>query len=206
MSLLNLLKQAQGGQGLGQLAGQLGLDEAKTSQLTELLAPAIGSAAKQRAQTGGLQDLLGSLQGEAQGEMFDNVAQATAPQGQAQGMDFLKNLLGSEEATQGVAQEAAAQTGIDFGDVMKLLPALGAMAQGGLQKNLPDSSIGDMLGGLSAGGQQSGGGLMGMIGGLLGGAKNTNQSGGLDLSMLTNLLDADGDGSALDDVIGKFMK
>jgi len=46
---------------------------------------------------------------------------------------------------------------------------------------------------------------MGMIGGLLGSSKG-GQSSGPDLSMLTNMLDADGDGSAMDDILGKFMK
>ena len=32
------------------------------------------------------------------------------------------------------------------------------------------------------------------------------QGGGFDLSALNNLLDADGDGSAMDDILGKFMR
>ena len=38
MSLMNLLQQAQGGQGLGQLASQFGLDESKATELSQLLA------------------------------------------------------------------------------------------------------------------------------------------------------------------------
>ena len=47
-----------------------------------------------------------------------------------------------------------------------------------------------------------------MIGGLLGGKKPGAQAqdGGFDLSSLNNLLDADGDGSAMDDILGKFMR
>ena len=54
MSIMKLLQQAQGGQGIAQLAAQLGLDEAKANQLTGMLAPVIGSAAKQRAESGAL--------------------------------------------------------------------------------------------------------------------------------------------------------
>lgn len=46
MSIFKLLQQAQGGQGLSELAGQLGLDKGTADQLTQMLAPAIGSAAK----------------------------------------------------------------------------------------------------------------------------------------------------------------
>ena len=65
MSLMNLLNQAQGGQGLGNLAKQLGMEEEQAGGLASMLAPAIGSAAKKRAEGGGLGSLLGQLQGQA---------------------------------------------------------------------------------------------------------------------------------------------
>jgi len=79
MSLMNLLQQAQGGQGLAQLASQFGIDEAQAGKLTEMLAPTIGQAAKQKAQSGGLEGLLGALHGESQGALFDDAAAAAAP-------------------------------------------------------------------------------------------------------------------------------
>ena len=202
MSLMNLLQQAQGGQGLGQLASQFGLDESKATELSQLLAPTIGSAAKQKAESGGLQDLLGALKGESQGAMFEDAAQAAAPAGQAQGMAFLEQLMGGQQGAEGLASEAADRTGIDMSTVMQFLPALAAMLQGGMQKQMPDSSIDGMLGALG-GGQEGGGGLGGLIGGLMGGG---DKSGGFDLGSLTQMLDADGDGSPLDDILGKFMK
>ncbi|MCP5088934.1 MAG: hypothetical protein GY952_19300 [Rhodobacteraceae bacterium] len=199
MSLLKLLEQAQGGQGLSQLASQFGLDENKAGELSGLLAPAIGSAAKERAAQGGLGDVLGALKGEGQGGLFDDAAQAAAPEGQAQGMAFLEQLMGGKQGPEGLAGEAASRTGVDMATIMKFLPALAAMLQGGMQKNMPDSSINAMMGGSGTG---SSGGLGGLVSGLMGGGK----SGGPDLGMLNGLLDADGDGSPLDDILGKFMK
>jgi len=203
MSIMKLLQQAQGGKGLGQLASQLGLDASKADELTAMLAPAIGSAAKKRAESGGLQDILGALKGEGQASMFDDASAAASSAGQSQGAAFLKSLLGGSKETSGLAQEAAKRAKVDPGIVEQFLPALAAMAQGGLQKQMPDSSIEGMMSGL-LGGQKDSGGLAGMIGGLMGGQKSNG--GGMDLSMLNNLLDADGDGSALDDVLGKFMR
>lgn len=197
MSLLNLLTQAQGGQGLSQLGTQFGIDEEKAGELSRLLAPAIGSAARKKAEGGGLADLLGALKGEGQGGLFDDAAQAAAPSGQAQGKAFLEQLMGGSQGAEGLASEAASRTGIDLGTVMKFLPALAAMLQGGMQKQMPDSALDQMMG--SGGG---GGGLGGLVSGLIGGDK----SGGPDLGMLTSMLDADGDGSPLDDILGKFMK
>lgn len=205
MSLLKMLQQAQGGQGLGQLAQQLGMDQSQAGGLAEMLAPAIGSAAKRRAESGGLEALLGQLQGEAQGGYFDNPAQAAAPEARQQGENFLEQLLGSREATQNLAQEAASRTNVEQSQVEQFMPALAAMLQGGMQKQMPDSSIQGMLSGLQGGGSSGGGGgIMGMIGGLLGGNKGGG-GGGLDLGMLTNMLDADGDGSPLDDILEKVM-
>ncbi len=200
MSLIKLLAQAQGGQGLSQLASQFGLDESKAGELSGLLAPAIGSAAKEKAASGGLGDVLGALKGEGQAGMFDDATQAAAPQGQAQGMAFLEQLMGGKQGAEGLAGEAASRTGVDIGTIMKFLPAMAAMLQGGMQKNMPDSSIDAMMGGESSG--DSGGGLGGLVGGLMGGGSKS--AGGL--GALTQMLDADGDGSPLDDILGKFMK
>ncbi|WP_336098402.1 DUF937 domain-containing protein [Roseovarius sp. CH_XMU1461] len=208
MSILKLLQQAQNGQGLNQLAAQFGLDEDKANQLAGMLAPAIGSATKQRAERGGLGDVLGALKGENQASMFDDASAAVSTQGQQQGTAFLEKILGSREQAQGLAQEAATRVGAEPNIVEQFLPALAAMVQGGLQKQMPDDQIDGMMGQLGGGAQASGGGLMGMIGGLLGGKKSgaDARGGGFDLSALNNLLDADGDGSAMDDILGKFMR
>jgi len=141
MSLLKMLMEAQGGQGLGQLARQFGIDEDKVGGLTEMLAPAIAQGTKRRAQHGGLEAVLGQLTGEAQSAYLDDPATAAAPEGQAHGQQFLDQILGSREASGELATEAANRSGIDLGAVMQFLPAIAAMLQGGMQRNLPDSSI-----------------------------------------------------------------
>lgn len=208
MSIFKLLQQAQGGQGLSELAGQLGLDKGTADQLTQMLAPAIGSAAKERAQRDGLNDVLGSLKGEGQAEMFDNAALAATDRGKAQGKAFLASLLGGQDEADGLAQEAAARAGVEPSVVQQFLPAIAAMAQGGLQKNLPANQIDGTMQGLIGGASNQGaGGLMGLVGGLLGSKKQGDTGGGgFDLGMLNDLLDADGDGSAMDDILGKFMR
>ena len=206
MSLLKMLLEAQGGQGLGQLARQIGMDESQAGGLAGMLGPAISQAAKRRAQTGGIEQVLGQLRGERQAAYLDEPVRAVEPEGQAQGAQFLEQLFGDRGAGDQLAAEAANRTGIDLQMVMKFLPALAAMMQGAMQKNMPDSAIENMLhsGGTQSGAGGAGGGLMDVVGGLLGGNRGGSQGGGLD--MLTNMLDADGDGSAMDDVLERFMK
>lgn len=205
MSLLKMLQQAQGGQGLGELAKQFGMDEGQAGGLAEMLAPAIGSAAKKRAEGGGIEALLGQLQGEAQGGLFDDAAAAAGPEARAQGENFLDNILGSSEARQQLGQAAAERSGVDSGTVEQFMPALAAMLQGGMQKQTPDDGIAGLLGGLGGGGASGGGGgIMGMVSGLLGGGGSSG-GGGLDIGSIANMLDADGDGSPLDDILEKVM-
>ncbi|MEM7059692.1 MAG: DUF937 domain-containing protein [Pseudomonadota bacterium] len=205
MSLMNLLNQAQGGQGLSQLADKLGLDQEQAGGLAGMLAPAIGSAAKKRAESGGLESLLSQLQGQEQGGLFDNPAAAAEPEARAQGDSFLEKILGSRDATRELAAEAANRSGVEQNKVEEFLPALAAMLQGGMQQQTPDTSISGLLTQMQGGTTNQGGGIMSMLSGLLS-TQNKPGSGGLDLSMITNMLDADGDGSPLDDILGKIMR
>lgn len=203
MTLFDLLKQAQGGRGLDGLARQFGMDTQTAESLAGMLAPAIGSAARRRAEANGLEAVMGQFRGEAQAEYFDHPETAAAPEAQAQGQQFLENVLGSREAGDGIAEEAANRLGVDPSLVMQFLPAIAAMVLGGMQRNVPDNQIDDVLSGFGGGGP--GGGLMGALGGMLGGAQR-GSGGNSTLDMLNGMFDADGDGSALDDVLERFMK
>ena len=248
MSLMDLLKQAQGGQGLGQLGQQLGLDPSMVEKLVGQMAPAISGGVKQRAQAeGGLGAILGQLQGEHSAQYFDQPQQAAAPQARAQGEDFLESIFGTREAAPQLAQAAAEKVGAPVDKAQELLPALAAMLQGGMQKQAPDNDIGAMmqglqqsgadkagaglgdllgalgggqggggglgglLGALGGGKSGGGGGLGGMLGGMLGGGKQPAggaQAGGMagGLGGLLQMLDQDGDGSPMDDIVGMLMK
>jgi len=204
MSIMKLLEQAQGGQGLSQLASQFGLDESKAQELTQMLAPAIGQAAKKRAEEGQLDTVLGAMKGEDKAAFFDDAAAAAAPEAQAQGQNFLENLLGDSAATEGLAATLAEKVGLDQDTFKQFMPSVAAMAQGGLQKQMPDEQIDGMM---AAAQPQQSGGLMGMIGGLLGGNKGGEAEGqGNALGMLNQMLDADGDGNAMNDILSKFMR
>lgn len=214
MSLLNILQQAQGGQGMGQLARQFGLDEAQVNGLAEMLAPTIAKGAQKRAeQPGGMEAMLTQMRGENQGRYLDDAGAAATPEAQVEGEQFLEQIFGSREATQQVGQAAAERSGVEPSIMDQLMPAIAAMMQGGMQRQVPDSSLDSMLSGLSpdsapsapAGGGSSGGGLMGMIGSLLGGGAAAGASGGIDFGQIAQMLDADGDGSPLDDILEQVM-
>lgn len=190
MSLLQLIQSAQNGEGIHHLAGQFGLSDGEANELTQMFAPAIAAAASKMAAKGGLDDLLGAFMGEAQGEMFDDPARAAEPEGQMQGMQFLKTVMRGEQAPQAIAEEAAGRTGIDPSIILQFLPALAVMVQGGMQRNLPDGDLN------SARESAAGSGLSGLFA----------DGGQGPLGKLGALLDQGTEPSPMNGLIGKFMR
>lgn len=198
MSLLKTLKNTKNApdDGIARLGRQFGLDGGQAEQLAERLAPAIGGAARQKAEQGGLGTLLSQLRGEAQAGLVEAPERAAEPEARAQGASFLESLFGSSNAADNLAGEAASQTGIDAATVMKFLPALAAMLQGGMQREVPDSEIDGAMSHLQGnqGGAQAGG-LGDILGSLMGGAQGGAQGGGGQQGGLGALADMLGGGN-----------
>lgn len=204
MSLLKMLLESQNGQGLGQLARQFGIDDDQAGALAGMLAPAIATGAKKRAERGGLETVLGQMFGEQEAAYFDEPARAAEPEARQQGEAFLEQIFGSGDAARQLSAEASSRSGVSQQTVEQFLPAIAAMLKGGMQRNMPDDTLRGMM---QQGQSGSGGGLGGLLSGLFGGGGRSGGSGGGGaLDTLNRMLDADGDGSALDDVLERFMR
>ena len=199
MQLTDILAQTGG---LQSIARELGVSESQAATGAEALVPAIlGGFKKQvQSQPAGL-DALGGLLGTlGGGGLLDNVL-SPQPTDVSQGNEVLGQIFGSKEVSRTVAQNAASQSGLDPGLLKRMLPMLAMLVAGYMAKQ---SSAG------AAGRVAPGGGLGGLLGGLLGGgasAANAAPTGGM--SGLGSLLDLNGDGNVLDDVMrmaGKVMR
>ncbi len=196
MNLTDILAQAGG---LKSVARDLGLTEDQAAAGAEALLPAILGGMKKQAQAqpaglGGLGGLLGQLGG---GGLLDQVLdpQPTDP---SQGNEVLGQIFGSKDVSRAVADNAASQSGLDSGVLRKMLPLLAMLITGFMAKQaggVGQAQEGGGLGGL--------GGLIGDLGGLFGGAgAATSGAGGLGaLGGLGSMLDMNGDGNALDDIL-----
>ena len=208
MDMMSILKQSGA---IGSIAQQLGVNEQVAQMGAEALLPSILGGFKKTAQAqpsglDGLGGILGQLGG---GGLFDSVV-SPEPTPVEQGNDVLGQIFGSKDVSRSVAGHAAEQTGIDSGMLKKMLPILAMLVAGYMAKQA--GGLGGMLGGLLGGGGQAagGGGLGGMLGNVLGGALGGGQSaapsGGGGLGGLASMLDFDGDGNPLDDIIGMAGK
>lgn len=183
--------------GLQSIAKELGVSESQAASGAAALVPAIVGGFKKQAQSSGgaagLGGLLGKLGG---GALLDNVL---APQATdvSKGNDVLGAIFGSKDVSRAVAQNAATQSGVDASVLKKMLPMLAMVVTGMMAKQ----------GGAAAPAAPSGG-LGGMLGGLLGGnaagAASALTGGGL--GGFAKMLDADGDGNPLDDIMKMMGK
>jgi hypothetical protein len=103
----------------------------------------------------------------------------------ADGTGILGQIFGSMDVSREVAARAATQTGIGQDVLKQMLPMVAALVMGALARR----------------GAQGGG-----LAGLQAGLDPTGRAGGGILDMLTPMLDANRDGSVIDDLIGKFLK
>jgi len=212
MNLLEMIMSAQGGASAQQAGAQLGLSQEQSQGAIAALLPAISSALKQNtAKPEGLAGLLGALQNGQHDQYLDNPQTMTQPQAVNEGNAILGHLFGSKDVSRAVAGHAAQQTGMDTGIMKKMLPMVAAMAMGSLSKQTRQPSMAQGLAGLAInqmmGGGQKASGLSSLLGAVLGGQKRqAQQQHQKGLGMIGSLLDADGNGSVMDDVLKMAMK
>lgn len=188
MNIVDILQQSGG---IGTMAKELGINESVAQAGAAALLPAVLGGFKKttQAQPSGLEGLGGLLGQLGGGGLLDSVL-GTEPTPVNQGNEILGQIFGSKEVSRTVAAGAEQKSGISSDLLKKMLPVVAMMVAGYMAKQ------GDS-------GESSGGGLGGLIGGLLGGG---SQSSGGALGSIASLLDLDGDGNPLDDIIGMAGK
>jgi len=198
MQMTDLLAQMGG---LESIARELGVSESQAATGAEALIPAILGGFKKQAQAQpsgleGLGGLLGQLGG---GSLLDNVLSPQATDVN-RGNDVLGQIFGSKDVSRTVAQNAASRSGLAPSLLQKMLPMLAMLVAGYMAKQGGDAAPQPA---------QTGGGLGALLGGLLGGQAGAPASPGAAApGGLASVLDLNGDGNALDDILrmaGKMM-
>ena len=178
--------------GLSSMARELGISEQQAATGASALLPAIMGGFRKQAQGGsggaGLAGLLGQLGG---GSLLEEVL-SPQPTPVGHGNNVLGEIFGSKDVSRAVAQDASARTGLESSLLKKMLPMLAMLAAGYMARQ-----------NAGAAGAQQGGGLGGLLGGLMGGSGGAAGTAG-GLGALAGLLDADGDGNPLDDILGRL--
>jgi hypothetical protein len=199
MQVTDLLAQVGG---IESIARELGVSESQAATGAEALIPAIlGGFKKQaQAQPSGLEGLGGLLAQLGGGSLLDNVLSPEATDVN-RGNDVLGQIFGSKDVSRTVAQNAASRSGLSPSLLQKMLPMLAMLVAGYMAKQPGEAAPQPA---------QTGGGLDELLGGVLGrraaapASPNAAAPGGL-----ASVLDLNGDGNALDDILrmaGKLMR
>jgi hypothetical protein len=191
--ILDLLQGPMGQMLINGAGKQLGIGEEKAGGAIQAAMPLILGAMKNNAASeegasgllkaltsekhgGGLLDNLGSVLGG--GNIDDDVMQ--------DGASILGHVFGGKE--ENVAHAVSKSSGIDLGQAMNILKVAAPFIMSYLGKQTKEKGVSDQSG------------IGDLLGGMLGGGEKESQS------MINRLLDADGDGSIIDDVAGMLMR
>lgn len=198
MNLLTQILSSQNGALVEQLANKFGLNGQQAQAAVSQLVPALARGFKNNASNeGGMEALMSALQKGNHSQYFDKPETMARPETTAEGNGILGHIFGSKDVSRQVANHASEKTGIGAGILKQMLPLLASAAMGALSKQSVAAN---------ANGSTGGGMLQGLMNAAFGGGRQSSSMGGTAFNMLSNFLDADNDGSALDDIFGMITK
>lgn len=188
--LLELLNSPMGKQIISGVSGSTGQSESATGSLLSMAMPVLMGAMKKNVQTPeGAAGLMGALSSKHNGSILDNLGGlfdgGVDESVQQDGAGILGHLLGGNQAN--VENALSQKSGMDAGSVGQILKVAAPILMGVLGKQTQQSGVSDANG------------MNALLGSMLGGQPQENQS------LISSLLDADGDGSILDDVAGMVL-
>ncbi|CAM1367198.1 conserved hypothetical protein [Tenacibaculum litoreum] len=188
--ILDLLNSDTGKAIISGVAGSTGQDTNKTSSVLTMALPVLMKAMQRNAATPQGAESLKSALNKHDGGILDNLGDlfngGVNSDVLQDGNKILGHVLGSKQ--QGVEKVIGQKAGMDTSAVADILKTAAPILMGLLGKQSRQENI------------NSAGDLNGLLGGLLGG--NSAQK---EQSFLEQILDADGDGSIVDDVAGMIL-
>jgi hypothetical protein len=189
-SILDLLNSDMGKQLIGGASAQSGQSAEKTSSVLSMALPfLLGAMKKNSATPDGAAGLLSALNGKHDGSILDNLGDVfdggIADNVQQDGAGILGHILGGSQSN--IENALSHKSGIDESSVAQILKVAAPILMGVLGKQTRQNNVNDSAG------------LGDLLGGLMGGGEQENQS------FIESLLDADGDGSIIDDVAGMVL-
>lgn len=189
--ILDLLNSDLGKQIISGVAGSTGSDSNKTGNVLSMALPVLMKAMERNAATPqGADKLMGALSGKHDGSILDNLDGlfngGVDEHIKQDGAGILSHVLGNKQ--QGVEQVISHKSGLDASSVANILKVAAPILMGVLGKQKKEQNV------------SNSGDLTNLLGGLLGGNDTKNEQ-----NFLEQILDADGDGSVIDDVAGMLL-
>lgn len=189
--IFDLLNSNLGKQIISGVAGDTGQDKGKTESVLTMALPVLTKALQRNAATSdGAESLMGALSKKHDGSILNNLGDlfngGVDNDVKKDGSKILGHVLGNKQ--QNVESVIGQKSGLNSNAVGSTLKVAAPIFMGMIGKQKSQQKVNDA------------GGLGDMLGGFLGGSSTQNEQ-----SFLEKVLDADGDGSVIDDVAGMFL-
>jgi hypothetical protein len=184
MNLTGLLEDALGGKTVDQISQTIDADQNTTSNAIQAALPLLLGGLAQNSQSNeGAESLYGALAQDHDGSVLDDPAGLVNNYESASGFGILDHIFGGQQNT--VERGVSQASGLDLSKVGPLLAILAPLVMGALGRTQRQQGLG-----------------AGDLAGLLGGATQQTASNSPLIGMLSQVLDQNRDGSAVDDVMG----
>ena len=188
--LLDLLNSPMGKQLISGVSGETGQPENKTADVLGMAMPLLMGAMKKNVSTSeGAAGLMSALSNKHNGSILDDLGglfgggvDKTVVE---DGAGILGHVFGNKQPA--IENAISQKSGVDAGSVAQILKLAAPIVMGFLGRQTAQSGV------------QDSSGMNALLGSMLGGQPQQNQS------LITALLDSDGDGSVLDDVAGMVL-
>jgi len=182
-----LAGQILGGSQLSQISQQLGTTDDQTRTAVGAALPTLlGALARNASQPGGADALFGALQRDHDGGVLEDLAGFFQKGSTTDGDSILKHVLGDRRET--VERGLGKGSGIDPKQMSKMLAMLAPLVMGYLGKQRKEKSLDSRS-----------------LGDLLSGEQISLEERAPEASILTRMIDRDGDGSVVDDIAGGLI-
>ena len=177
MNINDLLFDNSNKDAISEFAKNFGVDDSQAKDAISALAKSLSVGLGQNTQDiKGLDSLMEALKKGNHTRYLDEPSILGKKETTFDGNDILGHIFGNKDVSRHVAKKASKETGIGSSLLKKMLPVVAAMVMASLGKKM------------------------------LGGSKQSAPSRQADTGFLTKILDADKDGSMVDDVLGMAFK
>ncbi len=183
MDISSLLQGAMGQQMVSGVVNQLGIKNEQAQMAISAAVPLLITALSKNANSGDSQNIANALERDHDGSILNNLSGFLNGGNFSDGAGILSHVLGGKQPQ--VENAIGKSSGLNAAQISQILAMVAPIVMGYLGKEKKQN-------GLDAGGLSS------LLGGLVGGTAQTNQR---EMSTIERLLDQDGDGSAMDDVM-----
>ena len=194
MDISELLNSSIGQSIVQNVAGKLGMNPNEASSAVKTAIPTILAGMTRNAQSKeGAESLNRAIESKHDGSLLENLSgmlQGHTQELQKDGDGILGHIFGNKRSV--VEKNISQKTGVSNDKIGPLLSTLApiVMAYLGKEKKQSNAGVGD---------------LNSLLSGLIGGSQNSKSGGGI-MNMISGVLDKDGDGDVMDDLVNMFGK